>query len=157
MTIEIAGYTRMPFRVDAVQVTKENINEVAQWCGGAVHSTTKVNRDENQEETGRVKVPFVKVDVHRPLNDRQTKAFIGDWILKSDSGYKVYTEKAFDKSFQKEVVYTEVDAINHNKDFPEPTRVYTEAESLATLNDQPLPVNGITISTDAEAVAQVSI
>ena len=104
MTLKIENYTRKPFPVEAVQVTEENLNEVAQWCVGDVHTSTKTLRNDAGEETGKIKLPFIKVNVHRPLNDRQTKAFIGDWVLKSDSGFKVYTMKAFDNSFRKKFV-----------------------------------------------------
>ena len=104
MTLKIENYTRKPFPVEAVQVTEENLNEVAKWCGGDIHTSTKTLRNAAGEETSKIKRPFIKVDVHRPLNDRQTKAFVGDWVLKSESGFKVYTLKAFDNSFQKKFV-----------------------------------------------------
>lgn len=78
-------FTRNPFDVDAVQVTAENIHDVAKWCQGEV-----ATEDDKQ---------FVKVRVLRVLNERQTKAFIGDWVLYAGTGYKVYTNKAFQKSF----------------------------------------------------------
>jgi hypothetical protein len=81
-------YARKPFYVDAVQVTAENMAEVAQWCGGRVETTVEINSHS-----------FIKVKVKRPISARQTKAFIGDWVLKAGAGYKVYTAEAFDKSF----------------------------------------------------------
>lgn len=80
-------FARKPFYVDAVRVSEANISEVAEWCGGVL-----------MEEDG---APYIKVTVHRPLTDRQTMAFLGDWILESGNGFKVYTPKAFDKSFEK--------------------------------------------------------
>lgn len=84
--IETSKYTRKPFEVEAIQVTAENMDEVAQWCGGTV--TTE----------GDTK--FIKVEIDRVLNERQTKAFIGDWVLKQNDSYKIYTSKAFRKSFE---------------------------------------------------------
>jgi hypothetical protein len=84
--IEIVKYIRKPFEVDAVQVTADNMSEVANWCGGEVLTDNGNN--------------FVKVSVERFLNERQTKAFNGDWVLKAGTGYKVYTPKAFSKSFE---------------------------------------------------------
>lgn len=82
-------FVRKPFYVDAVQVTDENMHEVAQWCGGQV-----------QQELTQVK-PYIKVRVHRPLNERQSRAFVGDWVLYGvTGGYKVYTPKAFENSFE---------------------------------------------------------
>jgi hypothetical protein len=83
--IETAKYARKPFEVDAVQVTAENIDAIAKWCQGEVQMD-----GENK---------YIKVRVARVLNERQTKAYVGDWVLYAGAGYKVYTEKAFKKSF----------------------------------------------------------
>lgn len=81
-------YARKPFYVDAVRVTEENIDEVIEWCAG-------------EKLTDAEEGVYVKVRVHRPLTERQTKAFVGDWVLYAGTGFKVYTPKAFDKSFEK--------------------------------------------------------
>lgn len=81
-------FARKTFYVDAVRVSEANINEVAEWCGGTI----------KEDETGHA---FLSVEVNRPLTERQTQAFIGDWVLFAGTGYKVYTPKAFDKSFEK--------------------------------------------------------
>lgn len=85
--METEKYLRKPFEVEAVQVTAENIDEVAQWCKGEV-----------KEQNGN---KYIKVEVARTLNEKQTMAFIGDWILFAGTGYKVYTAKAFGKHFTK--------------------------------------------------------
>lgn len=79
-------YVRKVFAVNAVQVTAENLFEVAEWCGGEVKAA----------EDGKA---YVKVKVHRPLNEKQTRAQVGDWVLESTTGFKVYTERAFANSF----------------------------------------------------------
>ena len=89
-------FARKPFYVDAVRVSEENIERVAQWCNGELLT----------DEEG----PHIKVKVHRPLTDRQTKAYIGDWILFAGTGFKVYTPKAFDKSFEKVKTLTKAQA-----------------------------------------------
>lgn len=83
--INPSKFLRKPFYVDAVRVTEENIEEVAEWCEGEVRSAEK----------GR----YIKVRVRRPLNVRQTCAHIGDWVLSAGSGFKVYTPKGFKESF----------------------------------------------------------
>lgn len=87
MSIRIQKFARKPFTVDAVLVTEDNMAEVAKWCGGTIEHT----RDE---------IPFVKVDVVKPLNTRQTRAFAGDRVLHSTKGFKVYTQKPFDRCFE---------------------------------------------------------
>lgn len=83
--MQTTQYIRKPFQIDAVTVTPENIQDVATWVGGEVRS----------DDLGQ----YVKVRVHRPLNDRQTKAYAGDHVLYAGTGYKVYTDKAFKNSF----------------------------------------------------------
>lgn len=84
-------YVRKPFYIDAVQVTEENLKEVAQWCMGDIRTEVR--------EKGEV--TYIKVRVHRPLNERQTKAYVGDWVLYANKGFKVYTGQAFEKNFEK--------------------------------------------------------
>lgn len=98
MTIETTKFARRPFYVDAVQVTEENMDEVATWCQGDVMTDVKAI---TAPETSGDDHPYVKVRVHRPLTERQTKAFVGDWVLYAGTGFKVYTPKAFEKSFEK--------------------------------------------------------
>lgn len=84
--VEPVKYVRKPFEVDAVQVTEGNIEEVKDWCQGTLQ------QDGNRQ--------FIKVHVARALNERQTKAFPGDWVLYAGAGFKVYTNKAFHKTFE---------------------------------------------------------
>lgn len=82
-------YKRKPFYVDEVRVTEENLSDVATWCKGEVRTTKGKNPQK-----------YIKVKVLRPLNNKQTTAFVGDHVLFSETGgYKVYTHEAFVKSF----------------------------------------------------------
>lgn len=87
-------YVRKPFQVNAVQVTDANFEEVAAWCGGTI-VTTRSPQDEKTEESER----YIKVEVSRPLNERQTKAYVGDWLLQAAKGFKVYTDGPFTRNF----------------------------------------------------------
>lgn len=91
--IETQKYIRKPLYVDAVRVTSSNFNEIASWCQG------EIQQDE-VPGSGQGKY-HIKVRVHNPKNPRQTKAFVGDWILYTERGYKVYTSKAFHSAFDK--------------------------------------------------------
>lgn len=100
MTLETRNYSRVPFHVDAVQVTEENLEQIAEWAGGEVKTANRTIRDAEGKPTGeKEKARYIKIETHRPLNERQTRAFIGDWVLKSDSGFKIYTAKAFSECF----------------------------------------------------------
>lgn len=114
--MKLETYTRKPFHVSAVQVTQDNMAEVAERFGGTILQETKTFTDDTDEtKTKKKQVPFIKVDVYRPLNARQTKAFPGDWVLESDAGLKIYTQTAFDNAFalSDEVVYTEAQSQAH--------------------------------------------
>ena len=84
MSLAIKHYTHVPMHVHAVQVTAENIAEVAAWCEGVINSSSET---------------YIKVATIKPLRDRQTQAFIGDWVIKTGFGFKVYKNKAFGFSF----------------------------------------------------------
>lgn len=86
MSIQTTKYVRKPLFVDVIQVTEENFAEVAQWCQGEIHD----------DPSGR----YIFVRVHSQRNPRQNKAYVGDWILYTERGYKVYTTKAFFASFE---------------------------------------------------------
>lgn len=91
MSVTTTKFIRKPLYVAAVRVTGANFDEVADWCQG------EVQQDEVPGQgTGK---KFIRVRVHNPKNPRQTKAFVGDWLLYTERGYKVYTNKAFHASF----------------------------------------------------------
>jgi hypothetical protein len=93
MAVETVRYIRKPLYVDAVRVAAANFDDVADWCQGEV-------LHEEMPDKGTIK-KYIKVRVHNPKNVRQTKAFIGDWLLYTERGYKVYTNKAFHASFNR--------------------------------------------------------
>lgn len=79
-------YRRKQFYVIAKEVKAENMQELANECRGRIKN---VNGKD-----------YIKVPVKGAVNDRQEMAFAGDWLLLSDSGYKVYSDKAFKASFE---------------------------------------------------------
>lgn len=96
--LKVEKYTRNSFDVDAVQVTEENMALLADWCGGSI-----IKVQETQEDA-LVDLPpkrYISVPVVRPLSTRQTQAYVGDWVLWADKGFKVYGQKPFSKSFSK--------------------------------------------------------
>lgn len=84
--IQPEEFQRRTFKVQAMPVTSDNIDQIATWCKGTV-----------LQKDG---VPFIKVNVNRPQNERQTQAFVGDWVV-SAKGFKVYTDSAFRASFER--------------------------------------------------------
>ena len=76
---------RKAFDVEYVVVSEDNLKDVADWCHGAVGG----------EEEDR----FIRILDKNAMNTRQTKAFIGDYILKYGNSFKSFGRKAFHKSF----------------------------------------------------------
>lgn len=123
--IETNKFARKPFYVDAVQVTAENIEQVAAWCSGDVRT------EENNSK-------YIKVRVARPMNERQTKAYIGDWVLYAGTGYKVYTNKAFVANFDQQGQETKIHSTPqeelHVAD-PTPTDLVDQLPQTVTFSD----------------------
>lgn len=101
-TVEATKYVRKPLYVDAVQVTTDNFQDLVRWCQGDVGVIGAEPGTEIKPADGVELDPtkhFIKIRVHNPQSARQTKAFVGDWILYTDRGYKIYSEKAFKDNF----------------------------------------------------------
>lgn len=112
--IETTKYVRKPFEVEAVQVTEENIEAVKDWCQGTLEQDNR---------------PFIRIRVARVLNERQTKAYPGDWVLYAGTGFKVYTPKAFKKTFELPDGENKDRAVQASK--PQPP---TELRTIADVN-----------------------
>jgi len=84
--VRTTKYARKPLYVDAVCVTEANADEVAKWCSG----------EKLIDSAGDL---YIKTDTNTPMTPRQTRAYVGDWMLKSPRGFKIYTQRAFEKSF----------------------------------------------------------
>jgi hypothetical protein len=84
--IELKRFTYAPVFIQAVQVTEENMQEVAEFCGG------EVVRGKDDEPD------YIRLRTKGALTKRPT-AYEGDWIFKSGTTYKIYTEKAFQRVF----------------------------------------------------------
>lgn len=105
-------FQRKTFEVEAVQVSEENIGSVSTWCSSPIRTEMVKGKT----------VKYVKVRVVRPLDERQTKAYIGDWVLYAGTGYKVYTSKAFLNCFEEIKMLTPEEAADAVEDtFREPT------------------------------------
>lgn len=100
MAVKTTKYVRNPLYVDAVQVTSENFEEILDWCQGDLGFTDgRIITDGEEVEIDPEK-QFIRIRVHNPQSQRQTRAYLKDWILYTDKGYKIYTEKAFTENFQ---------------------------------------------------------
>lgn len=119
-------FQRKPFEVEAVEVTTENIEEVAKWCRGQLRKSAGPG--------GRNPRRYIKVNVKRPLDDRQTMAYPGDWVVmaidQNVKGFKVYTPKAFTQTFD-ELVEHMLDTLQRMDDrVKEEERAEEQEETL---------------------------
>lgn len=120
-TVETSKYVRKPLYVEAVQVTSDNFLDVASWCQALVglEDGSSTPGNEVRPADGFVldtEKNYIRIRVHSPKSQRQTKAFVGDWILYTDRGYKVYTDKAFQANF--DPVDTAVDFVQQQAEPP---------------------------------------
>jgi len=88
------NFTRKTFSVEAMQVTTENIYEIAEWCGG----TIKDNGD------GFVGDPqaYIEVPVAMKNGIKRDKAFYGDWVTRTERSFKAYRDEAFKIAFEQD-------------------------------------------------------
>lgn len=92
MGVITTQYVKKPLFVEAARITRRNFNEVAKWCEGHIQT----ERPDAPQNAGK---KYIKIQTHNPINTRQTKAFVGDWLLKTDRGFKIYTHTSFLESF----------------------------------------------------------
>jgi hypothetical protein len=95
-----------PTYVQVVQVTDDNMAEVAAWCDGKI-THVPARTPEDGPST------FIKVTVPTAVNERQTQAFKGDFVIKTERhGFKVFTFKALHKTFDRVTVDSTSDSDN---------------------------------------------
>lgn len=92
MGVTTTRYIKKPLFVEAVRITRKNFNDVAKWCEGHIQT----ERADAPQNAGK---KYLKIQAHNPINTRQTKAFIGDWVLQTERGFKIYTHNSFTESF----------------------------------------------------------
>jgi hypothetical protein len=102
MSITPEKYARTTFYVEAIRITLENFEDVAKWCGGE----TKLEKRGPDRSGTRNLTQFIEVPVNNPLSDKQKWAYVGNWVLKAGTGFKVYTDKAFQACFYKALPIT---------------------------------------------------
>lgn len=82
--MELTEYIRKPFIVEAVEITKENIEEVAVYVGDVVY-------DENDEP--------MFIDVDKQLVPGVTRAYIGFFMTKMGDHIRCYSRRVFFDQF----------------------------------------------------------
>jgi uncharacterized protein involved in type VI secretion and phage assembly len=101
--MEPSAYQRKPFRVQAIQVTDDNLTELAEWCGGEV----RLEEDGFDAFKSYVDVPIAKPAGRYRL--QRVRAYVGDWLVRltEDNVFKIYKTRSFLEIFEE--VLTDVD------------------------------------------------
>lgn len=113
--IEYGKFTRKTFTVNAIQVTSENMREVAKWCGGIVKPLNEMLYDNEW----LIDFPSTKGIDGKP---RRAQASVGDWISQLTSGgkFRVYSDKDFRLCFLGD---EDVDSERYAKVYQKLTRI----------------------------------
>lgn len=84
----ISTFERKTFRVQAVQITVQNMKTISEWCGGGFKAPEAPGR------RAYVTVPSGRGNVMR--------AYVGDWITRLSDGNscRVYKDKSFREAFK---------------------------------------------------------
>jgi len=88
MDIQAETFVKNVLYVSAIRVTEENMTALAAWAKGHIGLT-------NDAQKRR----YIMVPLHG--KKKQEPAYSGDWIVKMNSTYRVYTDKAFHESFHR--------------------------------------------------------
>lgn len=99
MTISTREFVASAIKIDAVQVTNENIHDLAAWCHGDVKDYSNTLLDFPDQ---RLYIQFIATD--RQFRSRQALAFVDDWIFTHQKKFDTLQDKAFKEEFQPAVV-----------------------------------------------------
>lgn len=86
-------YTRKPFPVSAVQVTLQNIEEVAEWCKGEIEY-----RDTKMMGTV-TPLPVIKLKGQGDNRGKDFEAALGCWVVELKGSFRSYKPAQFEASF----------------------------------------------------------
>ena len=85
MILKYETFVRTPFKIEAVEVTDENLNQIADMLGSKVFTDTRTGNN------------FIGVD-----NDKMPgiyRIYAGFWVTKMGHRYRAYSQQRFLKEF----------------------------------------------------------
>lgn len=83
MDLEFTEFVRKPFVVEAIEITKENLEDIAKFVGTI-----------RQREDG---TPYIQVD--RRLIPNVDRVFVGFWMTKMGGNIRCYSKRVFSGQF----------------------------------------------------------
>lgn len=113
-------FQRKTFVVQATQVTEDNVEELAEMCGGEA----KIYVPDVHHASGNYRTGQICIEMSIGRNGRKARAFLGDWIthIHGSTNFKIYRDKTFHEAFE-EVL----------RDFPEEMMRKVVREELKAL------------------------
>lgn len=91
MTDEAKKYVTRTFNATAMQVTADNLVEVARWCDGVVRGGFELA------------VEALLHYVELPWDAGSDKAFIGDWVVLRNKEFRRWPDKTFHVIFKPDI------------------------------------------------------
>lgn len=89
---DFQDYVRKQFPATAARITPMNIEELAKQCDGEVIES---------EKEGNLSRNAIRFKSTYTNGVRVLTAHVGDWLVKSGRNYRVYGDKAFQRTFEK--------------------------------------------------------
>ena len=89
---DVKKYRFRGFDADGVQVSKENLEEIAKWCGGLVQDSSQYMPGTNR--------PFVLFVSWSQNGSSKVAAYEGDWIIKVRENFKLVDATDFLNEFE---------------------------------------------------------
>lgn len=96
--MKLTEFIRKSFTVEAVEVTFENYEQVAEWCKGTVDlQSTKMMGTET-------KLPVIKLAGTGELRGKEVTATLGCYVVKFKESFRVYKSTSFFTAFEEKQV-----------------------------------------------------
>lgn len=93
-TMETKQYTRKPFPVAAVQVTLQNIEEVAEWCKGTIEQVPTKMMGTTTD------LPVIRLKGQGENRGKDFVAALGCWVVELKGSFRSYKPAQFEASFE---------------------------------------------------------
>lgn len=91
--METKQFFRRPFDVNVVEVTPDNAEQVAEWCGGTVEL------GDYKHAKYKIQLPVVKVPGNGPNKGKAVDARIGYFVVEHNGSFRVYRPQQFEQTF----------------------------------------------------------
>jgi len=91
--MDIQTYLRRGFDVEAVQITLENIDEVAQWCGATIEQ-----RPVRMVNTTAL-LPTISLKGSGVDHANYYLGYLNFWVVKMNKKFRIYKPDQFDRTF----------------------------------------------------------